>query len=76
MSQSFEELMRRLEDIVEKLESNELSLEQAIEAYQEGVTLAKLGHTRLGEAERRIEEVTRAGDRTPVAPEDLLGSNE
>jgi len=72
MTQSFEELMSRLEDIVGRLESNQLSLEQAIEAYQEGVTLAKQGHSRLADAERRIEEVTRGGERTPVDAEELL----
>lgn len=72
MTQSFEDLMARLEDIVDRLESNQLSLEQAIDAYQEGVALAKQGHSRLADAERRIEEVTRGGERTPVEPEDLL----
>ena len=76
MSQSFEDLMTRLEDIVGRLESNQLSLEQAIEAYQEGVSLAKQGHLRLADAERRIEEVTRAGERAAVEPEDLLRKDE
>jgi exodeoxyribonuclease VII small subunit len=76
MSQSFEELMQNLEDIVERLESSELTLEQQIEAYQQAVGLAKAGHARLAEAERRIEEVTRGGERREVSPEELLRASE
>ena len=76
MSQSFETLMQQLESVVDRLESNQLSLEEAIDAYQQGIALAKAGHDRLAEAERRIEEVTRAGERQPVDPAQILGSNE
>lgn len=76
MSQSFESLMQSLEAIVDRLESNELSLEEAIDAYQKGIVLAKAGHDRLAEAERKIEEVTRTGERQPVDAAQILGSNE
>ncbi len=69
---SFETLLDRLEKIVQRLESNELTLEEAIQAYQEGVTLAKLGHDRLQDAERRIEEVTRDGKARTVDPQQIL----
>lgn len=76
MSQSFETLMQQLESVVDRLESNQLSLEEAIDAYQQGIALAKAGHDRLAEAERRIEEVTRAGERQAVDPAQILGSTE
>ena len=57
----FEHLVTRLEEIVARLESDELSLEDALDAYQEGIQLARAGHARLAEAERRIEEVTQQG---------------
>jgi exodeoxyribonuclease VII small subunit len=76
MSQTFENLMNELEKIVSSLESNELSLEKAIEAYQRGVTLAKLGHDRLIDAERKIEEVTRGQERQAIDPAQILGSSE
>jgi exodeoxyribonuclease VII small subunit len=72
----FEQLIDRLEEIVEQLESNELSLEEAIDAYQEGVEIAKDGHERLAAAERRIEELTRSGDKKTVDPEEVLGSED
>jgi exodeoxyribonuclease VII small subunit len=73
---SFEQLMKRLEGIVHKLESNDLSLEDAIDAYQAGVLLAKEGHERLAEAERRIEEVTRGGETRPVDVQQILEERE
>jgi exodeoxyribonuclease VII small subunit len=73
---SFEQLLKKLEGIVEKLESNELSLEEAIDAYQNGVTLAKEGHQRLAEAERKIEEVTRAGEIRAVDVSKVLEERE
>lgn len=73
---SFEQLLKKLEGIVERLESNELPLEEAIDAYQQGVTLAKEGHTRLAEAERKIEEVTRQGDTRPVDAAKVLEERE
>lgn len=62
----FEHLVTRLEEIVTRLESDELSLEDALDAYQEGIALAKAGHDRLADAERRIEEVTQQGRLAPL----------
>lgn len=73
---SFEQLVRQLEAIVERLEANDLSLEEAIDAYQVGVTLAKEGHDRLRDAERKIEEVTRAGETRPVDASAVLEERE
>lgn len=69
---SFETLVERLENIVESLESDELTLEEALEAYQKGVALAKEGHTRLADAERKIEELTRAGTVEPLEASEIL----
>ena len=51
----FEEALRRLEQIVEELEGGELSLEEALKQYEEGVTLSKLCARRLEEAKKKIE---------------------
>ena len=70
-AKSFELLLQKLEGVVGRLENGELSLEDAIEAYREGVSLAKEGHSRLSQAERVIEEVT--GKKTrPVELEQIL----
>lgn len=75
-AQSFEHLMKNLEGIVDRLESNALSLEEAIDAYQQGVALAKDGHERLARAEQRIEEVTRGGELKPLDKDTILAERE
>ena len=71
--ENFEALMQRLETVVRQLESDDLSLEEAIDAYQKGVSLAKEGHGRLAEAQRRVEELTRDGSTEPLNPGAILG---
>ncbi len=56
-TQSFEELYRRLEDTVEKLERGGLPLEQSIALYEEGMELAKRCQTILDGAEQRITKL-------------------
>ena len=73
---SFEALMDRLESIVSRLENGDLSLEDALKAYQEGVGLARRGHERLADAERRIEEVARGGQLSAVDEQALLGAED
>lgn len=51
----FEAALARLEEIVEELEQGELSLEQSLKLFEEGVKLARLCSVRLEEAERKVE---------------------
>jgi exodeoxyribonuclease VII small subunit len=55
----FEDLLARLESIVKDLESEELDLERSIEAFEEGVKLARECHRRLDGAERKVELLRR-----------------
>ena len=50
----FETALAELEQIVQKMESGSLTLEESIAAYQRGSTLLKLCQNRLGEAEDKI----------------------
>ena len=56
---NFERAMKRLEEIVEQMESGELSLEDLIVRYEEGMKLVKVCQERLASAEQRIEIITR-----------------
>ncbi|HTL70117.1 MAG TPA: exodeoxyribonuclease VII small subunit [Candidatus Eisenbacteria bacterium] len=56
---AFEEALKKLESIVDRLEDGELSLEDALKAYEEGVRLADLCSKRLTEAEKRVEVLTK-----------------
>ena len=52
---AFEVALKKLESLVESLEAGDLSLEQALKAYEEGVKMADICSKRLSEAERRVE---------------------
>lgn len=55
---TFEETLERLETIVEDLEDDPPPLEEAIDAYEEGVALANDCLSRLEEAEQRMSELS------------------
>lgn len=58
----FEDLLARLEAIVKSLEAEDLDLERSLEAFEEGVGIARQCHQRLDEAERRVEALRRLPD--------------
>ena len=51
----FETALKKLEDIVKKLESGDLSLDSALELFEEGIKLSRFCHAQLEQAERRVE---------------------
>ncbi|MBK5099532.1 MAG: exodeoxyribonuclease VII small subunit [Desulfobacteraceae bacterium] len=51
---TFEQAMQRLEKIVQDLEGGELSLEDALKAFEEGMGLAKFCSGKLEEAEKKV----------------------
>jgi len=60
----FETAIAELESIVKKLEDGELPLETSLELYERGVQLSRFCHSRLEEAERRIEVLNERGELT------------
>ena len=52
--QTFENAMKRLEAIVQELESGDLTLDEAMKKFQEGVKLSRLCSQRLDETEKRV----------------------
>ena len=54
---SFEASLERLHQIVERLESGELPLEDSLHLFEEGVRLSRASQARLNSAEKRIEEL-------------------
>lgn len=65
-SGTFEEMMERLEALVERLEEGNLSLEDSIRSFEEGVALVKKCGAVLSVAEKRIQELTRTEGGAPV----------
>ncbi len=54
---SFEDSVRRLGEIVERLEGGDLPLEESLKLFEEGVQLARASQARLDRAEKRIEQL-------------------
>ncbi|EXU77024.1 exodeoxyribonuclease VII small subunit [Erwinia papayae] len=52
---SFENSLQQLEQIVSRLESGDLALEEALNEFERGVQLARLGQQKLQQAEQRVQ---------------------
>lgn len=55
---SFEESLKRLEEVVGQLERGEAPLEKGLELFEEGVALSRRCHDLLSSAEKRISRLT------------------
>jgi exodeoxyribonuclease VII small subunit len=72
---SFEDALKALEDVVRKLESGEVPLDESIELYERGELLRQHCQARLDAAQARIEKIVAGGDGKPVATEPFGDSN-
>jgi len=70
----FEKSLVRLEEVVQRLESTELSLDEAMKLFEEGVKLSRECQKQLEEAEGRVEILLKKADgkiaAEPFEPED------
>jgi exodeoxyribonuclease VII small subunit len=64
---SFEQSLARLEEIVRKLESANLPLDEAMKLFEEGVGLSRECQKQLEEAEGRVEILLKKADGRMVA---------
>ena len=65
---SFEQGLEELEAIVQKLESGDLSLEQSLELFENGLRLSKSCRKRLDDAETRVEILMKKGGERKAEP--------
>ena len=63
----FEKSLARLEEVVRRLESPQLSLDEAMKLFEEGVTLSRDCQKQLEEAEGRVEILLKKADGKLVA---------
>ncbi|HEY2381176.1 MAG TPA: exodeoxyribonuclease VII small subunit [Terriglobia bacterium] len=63
----FETALKRLEEIVKKLENGELPLDGALELFEEGIKLSRFCHGKLEQAERRVEILLKNNSGQPQA---------
>ena len=65
--------MKSLEEIVSQLEAGDLALDKALELFEEGVRISRFCNSKLEEAERKVETLTKSVDgslsETPFAVE-------
>ncbi len=54
-SDQFEDALKRLQELVEKLEKGDLPLEEAMECFSEGIRTAQFCHKKLEEAEKKVQ---------------------
>jgi exodeoxyribonuclease VII small subunit len=70
----FEKSLVRLEEVVKRLESADLSLDEAMKLFEEGVKLSRDCQKQLEEAEGKVEILLRKADGKitpePFEPED------
>ncbi len=65
---SFETALSELEQIVTRLESGDLPLEEALSEFERGVQLARQGQTRLQQAEQRVQILLSEQEEAPLTP--------
>ena len=59
---NFEDLLRRLQEISDQLEREDVGLDNSIKLYEEGIKLSKLCYKKLSEAELKISELKKEND--------------
>ncbi len=64
----FEKALSDLENLVEKLESGELSLDQSLEQFKRGVELTRHCQGILKQAQQIVEQLIEANDESSAVP--------
>ena len=64
----FESAIGELETIVKTLEEGDLALEKSLALFERGVQLSRFCHSRLEEAERRVDILTERGEVKAAPP--------
>jgi exodeoxyribonuclease VII small subunit len=73
-SLSFEQALKELESIVQRLESGDAPLDESIALYARGEALRNHCEARLKNAQERIEKITLGPDGGPVGTTSFDGS--
>ncbi|ATH60012.1 exodeoxyribonuclease VII small subunit [Staphylococcus nepalensis] len=75
-TQSFEEMMKELENIVQKLDSENVSLEESLNLYQRGMTLSASCDETLKNAEKKVNELMSEESTDNVQETDKVEDND
>jgi exodeoxyribonuclease VII small subunit len=66
----FEKSLQELEELVEKMEQGELSLEESLQHFEKGVQLSRNCQKALKEAEQKVEILMQKNDQEDLIPFD------
>jgi len=72
LKDSFEDKLKRLEEISSLLESDNIGLDEAINLYEEGIELSKECVSKLKNAELKITQLKKKLDKMTTEEEDFL----
>ncbi|MFA4991988.1 MAG: exodeoxyribonuclease VII small subunit [Candidatus Omnitrophota bacterium] len=66
--QKFEDMMKKLEEIVSDLESGDMPLDESLKKYEEGMGLIKICRKRLEETKRKVEVLVKKEGKAALEP--------
>ncbi len=69
---TFEEQLKTLETVVDRLEKGDLPLEESLALFEQGVALSDACKTQLESAEGRVQVLLQRGNQREREPEDLV----
>lgn len=73
----FEDALKKLEEIVAKLEAGDMSLDESLARYEEGIKLSKICSRQLEAAKSKVELLMRSGGKFELKPfEEEAGGEE
>jgi len=64
----FEQSLAQLEGLVEKLENSEFTLEQSLEAFEQGVKLTRQCQQALAQAEQKVQVLMEENGQSEAVP--------
>lgn len=67
----FEKKLNRLEEIVQKMEKGELSLDESLKLFEEGVKLSRDCHAQLTNAEAQVKKLVSVDDKGNAVTENF-----
>ncbi|MBN2570319.1 MAG: exodeoxyribonuclease VII small subunit [Deltaproteobacteria bacterium] len=65
---TFEKALERLEEIVKRMEEGDMTLDDSLKAFEEGINLSRFCAKKLDDAERKVEMLMKSNGKQEVIP--------
>jgi exodeoxyribonuclease VII small subunit len=66
--QSFEEALNKLQEIVSRLETGQLSLDESLKKFEEGIRLSRFCNKKLTETQQKVQKLVEKDDNISTEP--------